>query len=97
MIAVLSCITILSITGDPAGKQYLFFLAARTPRGRLLRNGQKSITDMFSPAPKKKTEEKELKENGVEEDEDSVEPDEKKPKLDIDDEPKESTKDSEQK
>lgn len=51
---------------------------------------------MFSPAPKTRTEEKEIKvEEGVEEDDDSVEPDEKKPKMDDDKENK-TTKDSEE-
>lgn len=76
---------------------YRFFLAVRTPRRRASLNGQKAITDMFSPAAKKTAEEKELKEEKMEEDQDAVEPDEKKPKLDTDEEPKQSTKDSEQK
>lgn len=53
---------------------------------------------MFSPTLKKKTEEKELKEEKQGEgDDDSPEPDEKKPKLEGDEETKASTKDSEEK
>lgn len=72
-------------------------LPARTPRRRVSQNGQMSITSMFSPAPKKTTEEKKPKEENGMQDEDVVEPDEKKPKLEVDEEAKESTEDSNEK